>query len=798
MDIQGTTRIAAPISPYNTDNTYATHEAQYGKGGRRTVANITERNAIPQNRREEGMHVWVSQEDKTYILKGGILDQNWEEDADGVSFELQSGSIPYYDGTKLTDTGLTFISESNIQSSGDLTIGTNQSSITIGDRTVNISGQTFVNSKEIITNGSGSRFLSDSGIYRSIDLSNLVINGTNPSDVNITATGVTTLGTGLDNNIYLNGSGITLLTNSGDINLSTNQSNGKKAFYNGNEILTVQNEIPDLMLLRWDASNNSIQSTGIEYYYEGADLQHRFSVQGEDTIEFISNSGYISLYTKFLSLGGSYNESIDIGSDTTQRISIGNSNTQLAILGHEHNLNGDGNMYWANDGTFKAIDIPSGNYVINGSNPSAVNINAVTGLSLQIGPNDQMYMNGSGITLVSSSGDINLNPDGQDKRVLYSGSEVLTVNTGVLNGVNSGAVNITATGAPISLTGTSINLNGVSSSEFLRMDYQYDHQVALNGTSVQITVTESNLNLNTGSGEVLINGNRIIQNGDGTLFLADDGEYKPMSGDTITVSQSAGQSTTDVMSQNAVTSALQLKLEPTNIIAGDNISLTTAGNNITINSAGSATGVTVVQDSGNSTTSVMSQNAVTEALGNKINNTGEGFDAIIQYTSTMISGDLNVSGNTFSAIGQNSIINSSSNSTISGQTVNVIAGSSANVNAQRINVGGETDRVFIKTKEIITTGSGNSLLTDDGSYKQLTSVIPYVNEYTVDEATTVGIYNYEYSGGSANTTNYLLIVSTVSGSGNTTYSQTRILGNTIEARSRTNDGAWSEWAELVM
>ena len=57
-DIKGT-NVAAPIVPYTSDDIYATHEAKYGKGGYRTVQSIEERDSIPKARLEEGMLVYV-------------------------------------------------------------------------------------------------------------------------------------------------------------------------------------------------------------------------------------------------------------------------------------------------------------------------------------------------------------------------------------------------------------------------------------------------------------------------------------------------------------------------------------------------------------------------------------------------------------------------------------------------------------------------------------------------------------------------------------------------------------------
>ena len=70
--LNGTLLISA-ISPYNSTDKYPTHYAKYGHGGYRSVNDITELNEIPQERREEGMLVYVATEDKIYKYKNGVF-----------------------------------------------------------------------------------------------------------------------------------------------------------------------------------------------------------------------------------------------------------------------------------------------------------------------------------------------------------------------------------------------------------------------------------------------------------------------------------------------------------------------------------------------------------------------------------------------------------------------------------------------------------------------------------------------------------------------------------------------------
>lgn len=67
------TNIAAPIVPFTTEDSYATHDSQYGKGGWREIQTYNEINSIPKNRQSEGMAVYVVETEELYILK----NSNW-------------------------------------------------------------------------------------------------------------------------------------------------------------------------------------------------------------------------------------------------------------------------------------------------------------------------------------------------------------------------------------------------------------------------------------------------------------------------------------------------------------------------------------------------------------------------------------------------------------------------------------------------------------------------------------------------------------------------------------------------
>jgi hypothetical protein len=79
MPIPGTFTITATAAPTSESDTFAVTDPKYGKGSLRTVADITARNAITTARREVGMIVYVSGENKYYKLTNGTDNSNWQE-----------------------------------------------------------------------------------------------------------------------------------------------------------------------------------------------------------------------------------------------------------------------------------------------------------------------------------------------------------------------------------------------------------------------------------------------------------------------------------------------------------------------------------------------------------------------------------------------------------------------------------------------------------------------------------------------------------------------------------------------
>lgn len=79
--IPDSVRVTGLIAPSDDTDTYPSHHAKWGRGGHRTVDNLTERNLISNDRREEGMLCYVKDtgggSPGMYQLVGGITNGDW-------------------------------------------------------------------------------------------------------------------------------------------------------------------------------------------------------------------------------------------------------------------------------------------------------------------------------------------------------------------------------------------------------------------------------------------------------------------------------------------------------------------------------------------------------------------------------------------------------------------------------------------------------------------------------------------------------------------------------------------------
>lgn len=77
-------KVIGSVEPNDLSDKYPTHNELYGKGGFRSVNDLTERDGITPARRSIGMLVYCLADDKFYQLKGGILNANWIETSFGA------------------------------------------------------------------------------------------------------------------------------------------------------------------------------------------------------------------------------------------------------------------------------------------------------------------------------------------------------------------------------------------------------------------------------------------------------------------------------------------------------------------------------------------------------------------------------------------------------------------------------------------------------------------------------------------------------------------------------------------
>lgn len=71
------TNVLAPIVPFDTTDTHASHDARYGRGGYRSVDTHADRDQIPALRREPGMLVWVNATQKAWRMNSDLV--TWTE-----------------------------------------------------------------------------------------------------------------------------------------------------------------------------------------------------------------------------------------------------------------------------------------------------------------------------------------------------------------------------------------------------------------------------------------------------------------------------------------------------------------------------------------------------------------------------------------------------------------------------------------------------------------------------------------------------------------------------------------------
>lgn len=88
MPIRGHTTVAAPLGQTDESDVYATHEARRGKGGLVTgLQSLADRDAIPPERRDAGMMVYVPDTLRHYVLAPDLI--TWQ----AVNFGAASNNL---------------------------------------------------------------------------------------------------------------------------------------------------------------------------------------------------------------------------------------------------------------------------------------------------------------------------------------------------------------------------------------------------------------------------------------------------------------------------------------------------------------------------------------------------------------------------------------------------------------------------------------------------------------------------------------------------------------------------------
>lgn len=92
------TLVADKIVPTDSQDTFPTHDEEYGFGGFRTVLNIPQRDLISTDRRKEGMLVFCLSNQSLYQLIGGLENTNWKKlDIGGSKIRR----VPFFDANEI-------------------------------------------------------------------------------------------------------------------------------------------------------------------------------------------------------------------------------------------------------------------------------------------------------------------------------------------------------------------------------------------------------------------------------------------------------------------------------------------------------------------------------------------------------------------------------------------------------------------------------------------------------------------------------------------------------------------------
>lgn len=135
--ILGSVPVSGFISPSDDTDVYPAHTEEWGRGGYRTVADLTDRDAITTERRLEGMLVNVIATGTVYQLVGGIANTDWAEFSSGggntgtsgpkvfnpYEFSTLASQAVYDAGVQIDDKAIEVIYNGNVLPPSDYVIG---------------------------------------------------------------------------------------------------------------------------------------------------------------------------------------------------------------------------------------------------------------------------------------------------------------------------------------------------------------------------------------------------------------------------------------------------------------------------------------------------------------------------------------------------------------------------------------------------------------------------------------------------------------------------------------------------
>lgn len=140
------TNVAAPVVPFTDADTYPTHDAQYGKGGWRSVATYADMLEIPSERCAKGMQVRVT--DDADSSKNGLWDWNGSEFTPSDFSQIQANSV--YNSSSITASAATLALDVSTVSLFEITLTqpTTAISVTGGPSSAGLSKQITLKLKQ--------------------------------------------------------------------------------------------------------------------------------------------------------------------------------------------------------------------------------------------------------------------------------------------------------------------------------------------------------------------------------------------------------------------------------------------------------------------------------------------------------------------------------------------------------------------------------------------------------------------------------------------------------------------------